>query len=416
MIAEILSIGDELVTGQTVDTNAAWLAERLAELGIRCIRHTTIPDEVGAIRSALERSAQEVQAVIVTGGLGPTPDDLTRDALAAALNCPLELHAESLERIKAYFNQRRRRMHEANRVQAMIPTAAEPLPNDCGTAPGIRARLHRAEVFCLPGVPNEMRTMFDAAVRPRLSASTEGAAIARRVLHTFGMSEAEVGARLSDLMARGRNPSVGTSAAELVISVRVLSAGSTRQEADNLLRRDIQEIRERLGEIVFAEADGTLAAAVAALLSERKATIATAESCTGGLLAKRLTDVPGSSGYFREGFVTYSNEAKRDRLGVPMDLIAQHGAVSPQVAEAMAAGCRKIAGTDYGLSATGIAGPTGGSAEKPLGLIYIALATTRETVAKELRLGESLSRRQVRDRTVKIALNLLRLSLLRSRA
>ncbi len=415
MISEIISIGDELVTGQTVDTNAAWLAGRLAELGIRCIRHTTIPDDVDAIRSALERSAEEVDLVIATGGLGPTPDDLTRDALAAALGSPLRLHDESLDRIQAYFDQRRRRMHQANRVQAMIPDAAEPLPNDCGTAPGILARLHRAEVFCLPGVPNEMRAMFDAAVCPRLSLRAAGAPIVRRALHTFGMSEAEVGERLSDLMARGRNPSVGTSADELVISVRVLAAGSTPRESENLLQRDVQEIRARLGEVVFGEAGQSLAHAVAALLIEQKATLATAESCTGGLLAKRLTDVPGSSAFFREGFITYSNEAKRDRLGVPMGLIAEHGAVSAQVAEAMAASCRRIAGADYALSATGIAGPSGGSAQKPVGLVYIALATRRETIVKALRLGETLTRQQVRDRTAKIALNLLRLSLLRSR-
>ena len=412
MNARIISIGAELTLGQTVDTNAAWLAAQLATLGIDCTQHVTIADELEPIRDAIVTASRESDLVLITGGLGPTADDLTRDAMAAALGCELQFHARSFKQITSYFNQRKRRMHESNRAQAMIPESAEPLPNTCGTAPGITARLNNAVIYCLPGVPFEMKAMFDRDVLPRLVAVGGRKVISQRVLRTFGMSESELGAKLSDLMRRGRNPQVGTSAGDLVISVRIQAHARSAVEANRLLNADAKLVRERLGKVVFGEGDETLAHAVARLLIERGLTISTAESCTGGLLAKRLTDVPGSSAYMVQGFVTYANEAKRDLLDVPMDLIETHGAVSPQVAEAMAANCRRLSATDYALSTTGIAGPTGDTPTKPIGLVYVALATPDETIVKTLHLGETLTRTQVRDRTAKIALNLLRLQLI----
>ena len=414
MNAVIISIGDELVSGQTVDTNAAWLARQLASLGIRCPKHLTVADALAPIRDAIAASCREAEVVLITGGLGPTPDDLTREALSDALGTELVFDPRSFERIEAYFRQRKRRMHADNRRQAMIPGSAKPIENTCGTAPGICAGLHDADVFCLPGVPYEMREMFERSVGPKLAAVGAGRVIRHRVLRTMGMSESEVGKKLADLMRRDRNPTVGTGATELVIAIRMTAISENSEDAERLLQADAAEARRRLGDVVFGEGEETPADAVARLLIERGATISTAESCTGGLIAKRLTDVPGSSGYMMQGFVTYSNEAKCKLLGIPEGLIEAHGAVSREIAEAMAANCRRISGTDYALSATGIAGPGGATAEKPVGLVFVGLATREGTTAKELRLGENLSRAQVRARTAKIGLNLLRLDILRS--
>jgi len=412
MNARIISIGNELILGQTVDTNAAWLAQQLARRGIRCDQHVTVPDDRAATRRAIEAAATDVDIVLVTGGLGPTPDDLTRAGLADALGVALNLHEPSLKQIERYFEQRRRRMHETNRLQAMIPVGAEAIENTCGTAPGVAARVGWAMVYCMPGVPSEMEAMFERSVLPALlqesHADDEGEVILQRTLRTFGMSESEMGQRLSDLMRPGRNPAVGTSAAELIISIRVNAHAERTEQARSLVERDLAEIRRRLGDVVFGEGDDTLEIAVARLLMERGLTIAAAESCTGGLIAKRLTDVPGSSAYFLCGVTTYANASKRQWLDVPAETIETHGAVSRAVAEAMADGCRRLSDSDIALSTTGIAGPTGGSADKPVGLVYVALATRARTLVRELRLGENLSRAQVRDRTVKAALNLVR--------
>ena len=414
MKAQIISTGTELTIGQAVDTNSAWLSQQLAALGIECAGHMALPDDQAAITSAITIASREAEVVLVTGGLGPTPDDLTRFALADALGVEVRLDAASLAQIEEYFRRLRRPMAETNRLQAMFPIGATPIANTCGTAPGMRVRLNRAEVFVMPGVPNEMKVMFDRDIRSAL-APGGGAVILQHTLRTFGMPEAEIGDRLSDLMRRGRNPAVGTGAADLIIAIRINARGANEAEARRLLEADAAEVRARMGNAVFGEGDDTLADAVARLLISRHKTIATAESCTGGLIGVRLTDVPGSSAYFIQGFVTYANEAKQRLLGVPAEMIAAHGAVSAEVAEAMATGCRRLAGTDYALSATGIAGPTGGTAEKPVGLVYVGLAHESGTIVKELRVGPTMPRAAIRDRTAKIALNLLRLHLLESK-
>lgn len=411
MIAQLISIGNELTSGQTVDTNSAWLAQRLAEHGVTCIRHQTVADELEPVRHAILDAAARSDLVIITGGLGPTPDDLTRQALADALGVELALHPPSLEQIENYFAIRGRTMHEGNRIQAMIPTGAEALHNETGTAPGVRATLHNARIYCLPGVPREMRSMYDMHILPVIEHESAGGATLIHILRTMGMSESEVGDRLKDLMRRDRNPTVGTSAEELIISIRIVSHGSTRETAKAQLESDIAVIRDRLGRVVFGDGDETLADAVAQLLIERSLTISTAESCTGGLIAKHLTDVSGSSAYFKQGFVTYANDAKHDLLGVSDDDLKTHGAVSEQVARAMAEGCRNRSGTDIAISCTGIAGPKGGTPEKPVGLVYLCIATPDETTVKQLRLGENISRDQIRDRTAKSALNLLRMKM-----
>lgn len=411
MQAHLLSIGTELVIGQTVDTNAAWLAQRLAELGIACGRHVTVADDQAAVAAAIAAAADEADVLIATGGLGPTRDDLTRFAVADVLSAELAIDEASLAALTAYFVARRREMPEANRVQAMIPRTATALPNTCGTAPGIHARHRRAEMFFMPGVPSEMKAMFESEVRPRLAGRTGGRTIVQHTLHTFGLPESVLGERIADLMPADRNPHVGTSATDLIISIRINAEGADSAEARRLAEADAADLRQRLGAAVFGEQGETLAEAVGRLLLASGRTVSTAESCTGGLMAKRLTDVSGSSGYFRQGFVTYANEAKTRLLDVPEELMACHGAVSHEVAEVMAVHCRHLSNTDYAISTTGIAGPTGGTPEKPIGLVYVALASPVGCEVKELRLGETISREAIRDRTAKIAMNLLRLSL-----
>lgn len=411
MNAQIISIGTELALGQTVDTNTAWLAQKLAAVGVACAKHVTIDDQEAAIEQAIRTAANEAELVLVTGGLGPTPDDVTRQAVAAAMDVQLRFDEQSFKYIEEYFRARKRAMHPENRNQAMFPDGAKPIRNHFGTAPGFHAVVGLTDIYVMPGVPREMKMMFEQYVLPFIEEATAGETIIQRTLHTFGMPEAEVGEKIADLMQRGRNPAVGTSAADLIISIRINAHGETSELACRLADADMFEVISRLGNVVFGEGDGTLADAVAKLLIAQKKTISTAESCTGGLIAKMLTDVSGSSAYFIQSLVTYSNHAKHNLLAVPHALIESHGAVSAEVARAMAEGCRSVSETDYAISATGIAGPTGGTPEKPVGLVYIALATLANVVVKELRLGENLTRMEIRDRTAKCALNLLRLEL-----
>lgn len=412
MDAIIFSIGTELTSGQTVDTNTAWLSQRLAEIGVPVQMHVTVSDDLEPIRRELERAADMADVILITGGIGPTEDDLTRQALAAALGVGLELRQESLKSIRAFFASRHREMPEANKVQALFPAGSETLPNSCGTAPGIRARLRRAEVFVMPGVPHEMRAMYDASVLPAIAPQAGGAVILKTTLFCFGAGESDIGEKIRDLMQRGRNPTVGTTAQRGVIGVRILACGASREEAQRLLADSVAEIRRRLGTLVFGENDDHIGREVGRLLKERRQTLAAAESCTGGMLSKLITDVSGSSAYFVQGYVTYANEAKTRLLGVPAELIASHGAVSREVAEAMALGCRQRAGSDLAISITGIAGPEGGTADKPVGLVYIGLADATGCVVTEHRLGETTGRDEIRDRTCKAALNRLRLKLL----
>lgn len=413
MQAAILSIGTELTTGQCLDTNSQWLSTRLSGLGAPVNLHLTVADELDQIVRAIQYAERSAELVIITGGLGPTADDLTRQAVASAYELDLVESAEALEQIQAMFARWQRPMAESNRSQALIPKGCDLLSNNCGTAPGFRRRRDGRCLIALPGVPREMRVMFEEHVAPALDAIVDRSFVDSIALRCFGISEASLGETIRDLMARGRNPSVGTTASGAVLTVRVVAQGRSTGEMRGLLDRDAGELRRRLGKVVFGEGDATLQSAVAELLIRHGATIATAESCTGGLLAKRLTDVPGSSGYFRRGYVTYDNDAKSELLGVPEELVRRWGAVSEEAARSMANGCWAIAGVDYALSITGIAGPGGGSPpEKPVGLVYIGLADHGGVDVRRVLFGEWLSREEIRDRAVKSALNLLRLRLL----
>ena len=413
MDAVIISCGTELTTGQCVDTNSAWLSAQLTPVGVHVVEHVTVSDDVDDLVSVIRRAFHAVNLVIITGGLGPTQDDVTREAIAAALEVPLEDNTEALMQIRAFFERWQRPMPESNRRQAMIPRGCEVIPNPRGTAPGIRLVQGDRSLYAFPGIPAEMQVMFNATVLPELRAVTGRATIEAARLLCFGISEAKLGEMLADLMERGRNPSVGTTASQAVLSVRVLAEGASPEEARELFRADADEIRRRLGTTAFGEGDDTLEAVVARLLLEQHKTISTTESCTGGLLAKRLTDIPGSSAYFLRGYVPYTDAAKVELVGVPAELILQHGAVSERVAEAMAIGCRRATRSDYALSITGIAGPSGGSPpEKPVGLVFISLAHSAGVETLRVFCGEHLTRVEIRDRSCKTALNLLRLRLL----
>lgn len=407
--AWIISSGTELTLGQTVDTNGAWLARQLAALGIRCTRLAIVPDDLADITDVLSSAAADV--VLMTGGLGPTPDDLTREAIARATGDQLVSDPESLAQLRAFFAARGRDMPPANAVQALRPSRSVALPNPIGTAPGILARIGNRECFAMPGVPHEMRRMFEQHVAPRLRDRGAGRALLSRRLNSFGLTESEVGQRLADLMQRGNNPEVGTTADMGIIGVRINALAATTAEAETLLDSTENEVRIRLGEAVFGREGDTLASDVCATLIARGETLACAESCTGGLIGKLITDVPGSSRCLTGGVVAYANAVKQDLLGVSPALLESDGAVSEPVARAMANAVRQGLRTTYGLSVTGIAGPGGASEAKPVGLVFIALAADNCCEARRLLFGDQ-HRELIRLRAAHAALGLLRKHLL----
>jgi nicotinamide-nucleotide amidase len=409
--AWIVSIGTELTLGQSVDTNAAWLAQQLAALGVRAERHLTLPDDLSAIADALAQAADACDLIIATGGLGPTADDLTRQALAEAAGVELEIDPASLEQIRAFFDRRRRPFPERNKVQALIPQTGRAIENLCGTAPGIFIELNGTPCYALPGVPFEMKQMFTRDVRPHVHAAAAACVLRHRRLNCFGLGESDIGEQLRDLMAPDRNPQIGTTAELGVIGVRINVQADTAEGADALLDETEAEIRTRLGKIVFGREDDTLASVVGQQLIARGETLSTAESCTGGLIAKMLTDTPGSSAYFVGGAVTYSNELKQQLLGVPAETLARFGAVSAPVAQAMAHGARERLASTYALAVTGIAGPEGGTTDKPVGLVFFGLATPVGVAVRDIRLGSDSPREVIRTRAAHAALNLLRLAL-----
>ena len=411
--AWVISVGTELTLGQSVDTNAAWLSTELAAVGIRCQRHVTVADDQAAISAVLRQAAAATDAIVMSGGLGPTADDLTRDALADAAGAELVVDAASVERLLAFFAQLGRDMPERNRVQACVPRTGRAIPNTCGTAPGIRVEIDGTPCYAMPGVPFEMKTMFTRDVLPELRAVAGGRVLRSRCVRCFGLPEAEIDRHLSDLTAAGRNPGVGTTAKLGVIGVRINAMGETADEALALLDETEAVVRGRLGTVVFGRDDDTLATAVGGLLKDRQETLSTAESCTGGLIAKLLTDVSGSSEYFVGSAVTYANEAKQQVLGVSGELLASVGAVSSEVALEMARGARRRFGSTYALSVTGIAGPTGGTPDKPVGLVFLALAAPTDELVREARFPSETPRDVIRERSARTALNLLRQRLVR---
>lgn len=415
MNAIILSIGDELVLGQTIDTNSAWLSAQLASIGCVTSAHMTVGDDQHGIEQAIRHAAPQCDWLIITGGLGPTADDLTRQALAAVMQVPLELNEQWLAELDRFFKARNRPMPPTNRIQAMIPRDADMIWNQAGTAAGIHAILNPASsrkseechVFVLPGVPKEMRLMFERDVRPKIETRANGGVILSRTLHTFGLGESSVAERLGNLMERTRNPSVGTTVSGGVVSIRINARFASRDDAWQQLEATVQQCRAALGDLIYGQDEQSLQEAVALLLKQAGQTVTSAESCTGGLLAKVLTDVPGSSAYFRQGWITYANDAKSELLGVT---IGQGGAVSEDAVRQMAIGARQRSGADFALAISGIAGPDGGTPQKPVGTVCIGLATLDHVIARTFNFPGD--REMIRDRSAKMALTMLRYRLL----
>jgi nicotinamide-nucleotide amidase len=411
MGTEILTVGTELLLGQKVDTNAAWISERLAEAGIDVFYRTTVGDNWGRIEAAMRLALSRAEILVITGGLGPTEDDLTRDVLAAVMGRPLRLDPAVLAHIEERFARRRIPMAENNRKQAMVPEGAAVLANPRGTAPGLLAEWEGNLVACMPGVPSEMKPMCLEQVIPRIRErfGIQGR-IVSRVLKACGVSESTLDQRIGDYFREMRNPTIGVLAHQGEIHVRLTCKGDD-PAAIGLMLDDLEaKLRARLGHLIFARDEERMEAVVGRLLRERGATLSLAESCTGGLVASRLTDIAGSSDYVEQGVVAYSLAAKQSLLEVPQDLLAQHGAVSLPVARAMAQGIRRRSGTTFGLATTGVAGPTGGTPETPVGLVCIALAWDGGASARDFRLlGE---RETIKLRASQMALEMLRRHLL----
>lgn len=404
--AEIIAIGSEMLTPFRVDTNSLWLTERLNAMGIDVKLKTVVGDDEARLEETIRDAMKRSEIVISTGGLGPTEDDITRKIFARVLKRQLILEQEILDKVRARFTRRGIPMPEINARQALVINGAQVLYNNNGTAPGMLITEGKCTIVLLPGPPREMKPIFDDSVAPALKKRVGERLIVRRCLSIFGLTESRTDELAAPVYLKYQNPSTTILFKDGQIELHLTAQARNETEAEKLLDELDGQLDEVLGEYIFSRRNETLEQVVGELLKLRGYTLATAESCTGGLLAGRITEVPGSSEYFLEGVVSYSNEAKIDLLGVPKELIEKRGAVSEEVANAMAAGIRKRAGSTFGVGVTGIAGPGGGSAEKPVGLVYIALADdTQATARKFIFPGD---RQFIRTLSVNAALDMVR--------
>jgi nicotinamide-nucleotide amidase len=409
MQVELLSVGTELLLGQIVDTNAAYLAGKLSELGVNVYHKTTVGDNAERLAAALRICLGRSDVVLATGGLGPTKDDITAAVVAQVMGGRLAEDEATSEKIRSFARQRGIQLLDSLLKQAFVPEGAQVVPNPVGTAPGFILTRDSKTIIALPGVPTEMKAMAGQTVLPYLAGRAEeeggGSVILSRVIRLAGIGESQAEAELADLIEKQTNPTIAPYAKTYEVHLRVTAGAANRAEAEALIAPVEAEIRERLGSHVYGADEETLEAIIGGMLRTAGLTLAVAESCTGGLIGHRITNVPGSSDYFLAGVTTYGNESKAKLIHVPEETLAAHGAVSAETAAAMAEGVRRATGADVGLSSTGIAGPTGGTPTKPVGLVYLGRSDESETVTEELRLrGDRL---MIKERAAQLALFLL---------
>lgn len=404
--AELIAVGTELLLGNITNTDAQMISQGLSQLGINVYYHTVVGDNPQRVRQAVDIARGRADILITTGGLGPTCDDLTKVAVAQAFGKELVYHEPSAQRIRERFAQRGTPVTENNFQQAMVPEGCTVLDNDWGTAPGVAFQADGTHVLMLPGPPRECAMMFRHRALPYLQKLSDGV-IASRTVKTFGIGESAAEALLRDLMNALHNPTLAPYAKPTGTELRITAHAPTREEALRLIAPVEEQVKAILGDKVIGVDVDSLEEVCFALLKDRGLTVGTAESCTGGLLAKLLTDLPGSSSVFRGGVVSYTNGVKAGLLGVPQDLLDRYGAVSPQVAEAMARGAKAALGCDIALSTTGVAGPDADDRGNPIGLVYLGLAWGDQCRVTEFRAGP-VERERVRRQAAQTALDLLR--------
>ena len=408
MIAEILSVGTELLMGQIANTDAQFISRRLGELGVTIYRHSTVGDNPARVREALQEALSRSDMVITTGGLGPTEDDLTKEMVAEYFGLEMELHQPSLDALKAFMERFGKKMTPNNLKQAYFPRGCTVMPNACGTAPGCIVEQGGKTVAVLPGPPMELMDMFDRQLAPYLQARS-GQVIRSRFLKIFGLGESNVETLLSDLFHSG-NPTLALYCGPGEVTARITARAAAPEKAEAMMQPVYEEILRRVGEAYYGEgANRTPADAVLELLKKRGETVTFAESCTGGLLCGAFVDCAGASDCLKESFVTYANEAKENLLGVKSETLARCGAVSGECAREMALGAARAAGADWAVSVTGIAGPGGGTAEKPVGTVWIGVAHRGAAQAREYHFRGQ--RQWIRKLSVVNALNQLRLAM-----
>lgn len=387
MKCEIISVGTELLLGDIINTDAQYLAKELAEIGITVFYQSTVGDNEQRLAELVQTALGRSDVLITTGGLGPTKDDLTKEVVCKAIGAPLEMHMPSLERMKDYFKKTGREMNPINEKQAMLPVGCTVLQNDFGTAPGCMVEKDGKTVILLPGPPRELKPMFANYVKPHL-AGFSGLTFLSSTVHVFGLGESSMASMVSELLDSS-NPTVAPYAKDGEALLRVTASGENEAQCREKIKPVVDEIRRRLGKNVYGVDCGSLQARVVSLLKQRGMKVATAESCTAGLLSKRITEVSGASDVFECGIISYANEIKMKYLGVPEQILSEYGAVSAQTARAMARGARLAGNADLGISITGIAGPGGGTQEKPVGLAYAALSDGERVWVKKILTGKS---------------------------
>lgn len=406
MTVEIISVGTEILLGNIVNTNAAYLSEKCAGLGLSCYYQDVVGDNEERLLETIKLALSRADILLLSGGLGPTQDDLTKEVAARALGKELYLHEETREAIRKFFEERGLEITDNNWKQAMVPEGCIVLENPNGTAPGIIMAQDNKHVVLMPGPPNEMIPMFETSVMPYLS-GLQSCVIYSQTVKICGVGESKAESMVSDLIEAQTNPTIATYAKTGEVHLRVTARAEDEKEARKLVKPMIKDLKGRFGNHVYTTDDEvTLEKAVVDLLTANKLTACTVESCTGGMLSARLINVPGVSEVFKSGYVTYSNKSKRRLLGIKKNLLSKYGAVSEQIAREMAKTAAMLAKTDVSVSTTGIAGPDGGTQEKPVGLVYIGCNVCGKITVKECHF--SGSRSKIRESTVSAALSLMR--------